>query len=97
MTCEPRRSCGPMLEWRRVGRPACEPPGVPPGDEAHDGAILIFGAIKVLSDRRRPGSRLTTRRKLLVAVAAGAAPALLGPAPWFMLFELVELFDPKNH
>jgi hypothetical protein len=27
-----------------------------PGDEAHDGAIRIFGVIKVLSDRRRFGN-----------------------------------------
>lgn len=59
---EPRRSCGPMLEWRLIGRP---PPGVPPGDEAHEGAILILGVMRVLSDRRRLGKALATRRKLL--------------------------------
>lgn len=59
---EPRRSCGPMLECRRVGSPL---PGVPPGDEAHDGAMRIFGVIKVLSDSRRLGNALATRRKLL--------------------------------
>lgn len=64
LTADPRRSCGPMLEWRRVGRPVV-PPGVPPGDEAHDGAILIFGVIKVLSDKRRLGKTLATRKKLL--------------------------------
>lgn len=36
-----------------------------PGDEAHDGAIRIFGVISVLSDNRRFGNALTTRRKLL--------------------------------
>lgn len=41
------------------------PPGVPPGDDAHDGAIRIFGVIRVLSDNRRFGNALTTRRKLL--------------------------------
>lgn len=59
---EPRLSCGPMLEWRRVGRPL---PGVPPGDEAQDGAMRIFGVISVLSDSRRFGNALATRRKLL--------------------------------
>lgn len=59
---EPRRSWGPMLLWRRIGRP---PPGVPPGDDAHEGAIRIFGVINVLSDRRRFGNALETRRKLL--------------------------------
>lgn len=38
---------------------------MPPGDDAHDGAILIFGVISVLSDRRRLGKELTTLRKLL--------------------------------
>lgn len=37
---DPRRSCGPMLLCRRIGSPL---PGVPPGDDAHDGAIFIFG------------------------------------------------------
>lgn len=41
------------------------PPGVPPGDDAHDGAIRIFGVINVLSDRRRFGNAFATRRKLL--------------------------------
>lgn len=58
---DPRRSCGPMLECLRMGSP---PPGVPPGDEAHDGAIRILGVISVLSDRRRLGKALDTRRKL---------------------------------
>lgn len=75
-----------------MGRPACEPPGVPPGEETHDGAIFILGANSVLSDSRRPGSKLATRRKF--PLVAAATP--LGPAPWFMLFEFVELFDPKN-
>lgn len=57
---EPLRSCGPMLECRRIGSP---PPGVPPGDEAHDGAIRIFGVIKVLSDRRRFGKAALATRK----------------------------------
>uniref|UniRef100_A0A8D8B285 (northern house mosquito) hypothetical protein n=1 Tax=Culex pipiens TaxID=7175 RepID=A0A8D8B285_CULPI len=59
---ELRRSWGPMLEWRLIGRP---PPGVPPGDEAQDGAIRILGVMSVLSDSRRLGKALTTRRKLL--------------------------------
>lgn len=59
---EPRRSWGPMLECRRVGRPL---PGVPPGEEAHDGAMRIFGVISVLSESRRLGNTLPTRRKLL--------------------------------
>ena len=59
---EPRRSCGPMLECLRVGRPL---PGVPPGDDAHDGAMRIFGGIRVLSERRRLGKAFATRRKLL--------------------------------
>lgn len=92
LACDGRRSCGPMLEWRRVGRAACEPPGVPPGEEAHEGAILILGAMSVLSDSRRPGSSATTRKKF---------PPVDGPAlvlaPAFMLFEFVELFEPKNH
>lgn len=58
---DPRRSCGPMLECRRIGKP---PPGVPPGDDAHDGAIRIFGVIRVLSDRRRFGNAFATLRKL---------------------------------
>lgn len=66
---------------------------MPPGEDTHDGAILIFGAINVLSDRRRPGSRFATRKKF--PLVAAATP--LGPAPFFMLLELVELFDPKNH
>lgn len=65
LTAEARRSCGPMLEWRRVGSPEFVPPGVPPGDEAHDGAMRILGVIKVLSDKRRFGKALETRRKLL--------------------------------
>lgn len=59
---EPRRSCGPMLLCRRIGRPL---PGVPPGDDAHDGAMRIFGVIRVLSDNRRFGNEFATRRKLL--------------------------------
>lgn len=60
---DPRRSCGPILECRRVGSP---PPGVPPGEEAQEGAIRILGVISVLSDRRRMlGKALATRRKLL--------------------------------
>lgn len=59
---EPRRSCGPMLLWRRMGRP---PLGVPPGELAHEDAIRIFGVINVLSDRRRFGNALATRKKLL--------------------------------
>lgn len=59
---ELRLSCGPMLECRRMGRPL---PGVPPGDEAQEGAIRILGVMRVLSDRRRLGNALPTRKKLL--------------------------------
>lgn len=59
---EPLRSWGPMLECLRMGKP---PPGVPPGDDAHEGAIRIFGVIRVLSDSRRFGNEFTTLRKLL--------------------------------
>lgn len=59
---EPRLSCAPILECLRIGRP---PPGVPPGDDAQDGAIRIFGVISVLSDNLRLGNAFTTRRKLL--------------------------------
>lgn len=45
-----------------MGRPL---PGVPPGEEAHDGAMRILGVISVLSDSRRLGNTLPTRRKLL--------------------------------
>lgn len=61
---DPRRSCGPMLECRRVGSPAV-PPGVPPGDEAHEGAIRILGVIRVLSESLLLGKALPTRRNLL--------------------------------
>lgn len=61
-TVEPLLSCGPILECRLIGKP---PPGVPPGDEAQEGAIRIFGVINVLSDRRRFGNALTTLKKLL--------------------------------
>jgi len=60
---DPRRSWGPVLECRRIsGRPA---PGVPPGELAQDGAIRIFGVIRVLSDSRLLVNVLATRRKLL--------------------------------
>lgn len=62
LTVEPLLSCGPMLECRRIGNP---PPGVPPGEEAQDGAMRIFGVISVLSDSRRLGKAFTTRKKLL--------------------------------
>lgn len=61
-TVDPLRSWGPILEWRLIGNP---PPGVPPGEEAHDGAIRIFGVINVLSERRLFGNALTTLKKLL--------------------------------
>lgn len=51
-----------MLECLLIGSP---PPGVPPGDEAHEGAMRIFGVIRVLSDSLLLGKALTTRRKLL--------------------------------
>ena len=42
------------------------PPGVPPGEEAHDGAMRILGGImRALSERRRFGNALCTLRKLL--------------------------------
>lgn len=59
---DPRRSWGPVLECRRIGRPL---PGVAPGELAQDGAIRILGAIRVLSDRRLLVNVLPTRRKLL--------------------------------
>lgn len=62
---DPLRSWGPILECRRIGSPPVLPPGVPPGDEAHDGAIRIFGAINVLSDSLRFGNAFITRKKLL--------------------------------
>jgi hypothetical protein len=64
LTVDPRRSWGPMLECRLMGSPP--PPGVPPGEEAHDGAMRIFGGImRALSERRRFGNALWTLRKLL--------------------------------
>lgn len=62
LTVDPRLSCGPMLECLLMGNP---PPGVPPGDDAHEGAILIFGVINVLSDSLLFGKALTTLKKLL--------------------------------
>lgn len=62
LIAELRRSWGPILECRLIGKP---PPGVPPGEEAQDGAIRILGVISVLSDRRLLGNALATRRKLL--------------------------------
>lgn len=63
---DPRRSWGPVLECRRIGRPPPPPvPGVPPGELAQDGAIRIFGVIRVLSDSRLLVNVLATRRKLL--------------------------------
>lgn len=37
-------------------------PSYLPGDDAHDGAIRIFGVMRVLSDSRRLGKALATRR-----------------------------------
>lgn len=56
---DPLRSCGPILECLRMGSPL----GVPPGDEAHDGAIRIFGVISVLSESRRFGNAALATRK----------------------------------
>lgn len=58
-TVDPRRSCGPILECRRIGNP---PPGVPPGELAHEGAMRILGVINVLSESRRLGNALLTFR-----------------------------------
>lgn len=68
---EPRRSWGPVLECLRMGKP---PPGVPPGELAHDGAILILGVIRALSESRRFVNVLATRRKLLSALADDVEP-----------------------
>lgn len=57
---DPRRS---TLECLRMGSPV--PTGVLPGDEAHDGATRILGVFSMLSDSRRFGNELTTRKKLL--------------------------------
>jgi len=57
---DPRRS---TFECLRIGRPV--PTGVLPGEEAHDGATRIFGVFNMLSDSRRFGNELTTRKKLL--------------------------------
>lgn len=57
---DPLLSCAPMLECLLMGSP---PPGVPPGELAHEGAMRILGVISVLSDRRRLGKAFTTRRK----------------------------------
>lgn len=59
---DPLLSWGPILECRRMGSP---PPGVPPGDDAHDGAMRIFGVMRVLSESLLLGNAFTTRRKLL--------------------------------
>jgi hypothetical protein len=66
LMADPRRSCGPMLECLRMGRPP-PLPGVPPGEELHEGAIRILGGpISWLSDNRLlGGNALCTRRKLL--------------------------------
>lgn len=71
MILDPRRSWGPVLECLRMGRPL---PGVPPGELAHDGAILILGVIRVLSESRRLVNVLATRRKLLSAFADDVEP-----------------------
>lgn len=57
---DPRRS---TFECLRIGSPV--PTGVLPGDEAHDGATRIFGVFSMLSESRRFGNELTTRKKLL--------------------------------
>ena len=51
-----------MLECLLMGKP---PPGVPPGDDAQEGAMRIFGVMRVLSDSLLFGKALTTLRKLL--------------------------------
>lgn len=68
---DPRRSWGPVLECRLMGRP---PPGVPPGELAQDGAMRIFGAISVLSDKRRLVIVFATRKKLLLSFADDVEP-----------------------
>lgn len=45
-----------------MGRP---PPGVPPGDDAQEGAMRIFGVINVLSESLLLGKAFTTLKKLL--------------------------------
>ena len=59
---EPRLSWGPILECRLMGSP---PPGVPPGDDAQDGAMRILGVMRVLSESLRLGNALCTLRRLL--------------------------------
>lgn len=91
-TVEPLLSCGPMLECRLMGRP---PPGVPPGEDAHDGAILILGVIRVLSERRLFGKAFTTRRKLLSGEEGDAPnhqPPSMPPEINFEKFGLTSLF-----
>lgn len=89
---ELRLSCGPMLECRRMGNPL---PGVPPGDEAHEGAIRILGVISVLSDNRRLGNALPTRRKLLSGDDGEAPnhqpPIIPDPVEFFRAISSAEL------
>lgn len=40
------------------------PPGVPPGEDAQEGATRILGAIRVLSERRLLGKAECTRSRL---------------------------------
>ena len=94
-TADPRRSCGPILECRRVGSPVV-PPGVPPGDEAQEGAILIFGVIRVLSDKRRFGKTLATRKKLLSLFVELLDPKNHCPIPVPKTFVNVD-FSYKNN
>jgi hypothetical protein len=73
---DPRRSWGQVLECRRIGSP---PPGVPPGELAHEGAILILGVIKLLSESRRV-MKLPTFRKLPSPLAEEVDPKNQLPA-----------------
>lgn len=78
-----------------MGKP---PPGVPPGDEAHEGAMRILGVISVLSDNLRLGNALATRRKLLSGEAGDPnhqAPLKMPPKRCFS-FRIVSTKIPKK-
>lgn len=62
---DPRRSCGPVVEWRRIRNPS---PGVTPGELSQDGATCIFGVIRVFSDNRLLAMVFATFKKLLLSL-----------------------------